>query len=141
MWIGDREAHLADPNAVGLYLDLDGNVTETSGANFVIYRDGKIVSPHRRNILWGVSLTVVSEIAATMGIDFSEEDIQTYDVVNAQEAWLTTTPYCLGPVTRINGQPIGDGGPGTLWRQILDRWSEMIGTDVYREVADATGDD
>jgi branched-subunit amino acid aminotransferase/4-amino-4-deoxychorismate lyase len=62
MWIGEHEVCQLDPQAVALYLDIDGNITETGGSNFVIYRDGQVVSPRRNNILWGVSLTVLAEI-------------------------------------------------------------------------------
>ena len=71
-----------------------------------------------------------------MGIPFIEEDIQTYDVVNADEAWVPTTPYCLGPVVRINRVSIGDGRPGPMWRRVLDRWSEIAGKDIYREMTE-----
>ena len=137
MWIGEQEVHEVDPTAVPLFLDIHGNVTETGGSNFVIYRDGKVISPGRNNILWGISVTVLSEILAEMGVPFVEQDIQTYDVVNADEAWLPTTPYCLGPVVRINGVDIGDGKPGPMGRRVLDRWSEVVGKDVYRETAES----
>jgi len=137
MWIGQQEVHAADPHAVALYLDINGNITETAGSNFVIYRDGQVISPNRRNILWGISLTVLEEILAEMGMPFIEQDIQTYDVVNADEAWMPTTPYCLGPVVRINGSPIGDGKPGPMWRRVVDRWSEIVGKDIYKETAEA----
>lgn len=138
MWIGEREVQAVDKSAMPLFLDIDGNVTETGGSNFVIFRDGQVVSPHRKNILWGISLTVLAEICAEMDIPFVEADIQTYDIVNADEAWVPTTPFCLGPVVRINGVPIGDGHPGPMWRKILDRWSEIVEKDIYRETAEAT---
>jgi len=137
MWIGDHQAHQADPKAVALFLDLDGNIAETGGSNFVIYRAGTVVSPRRRNILWGISLTVLTEILADLGIPFVEDDIQEYDVVTADEAWLPTTPYCLGPAVRINGIPIGDGKPGPVWRRIIGRWSEIVEKDIYAEVVAA----
>ena len=137
MWIGDRQAQLADPNAIALYLDLDGNVTETGGSNFVIYRDGKVISPRRNNILWGVSLEVLGEILEGLGVPFVEQDIQTYDVMTADEAWLTTSPYCVGPVVKINGAPVGDGKPGALWRRVLESWSAIVGKDVYEQVVEA----
>lgn len=138
MWIGEQEAHEVDRSAMALYLDIEGNVTETGGSNFVIFRDGEVVSPRRNNILWGISLTVLSEICSEMGIPFVEQDIQTYDIVNADEAWVPTTPYCLGPVVRINGVSIGDGRPGLMWRKILDRWSEIVDKDIYSETAEAS---
>ena len=137
MWIGEQEVKQLDPTATPLYLDINGNITETGGSNFVIYRDGQVVSPRRDNILWGISLTVLGEILEEMGIPLVEENLQTYDVVNAEEAWMPTTPYCLGPVTRFNGVPIGDGQPGPLWRKIIDRWSEVVDKDIYQEVASA----
>jgi len=138
MWIGEREVQAVDKSAMPLFLDIEGNVTETGGSNFVIFRDGQVVSPHRKNILWGISLTVLAEICAEMDIPFVEADIQTYDIVNADEAWIPTTPFCLGPVVRINGVPSGDGHPGPMWRKILDRWSEIVEKDIYRETAEAT---
>ena len=104
MWIGEREVQAVDKSAMPLFLDIDGNVTETGGSNFVIVRDGQVVSPHRKNILWGISLTVLAEICNELDIPFVEADIQTYDIVNADEAWVPTTPFCLGPVVRINGE-------------------------------------
>jgi branched-chain amino acid aminotransferase len=137
MWIGDHDVHLADPNAVALYLDIHGNITETGGSNFVVYRDGVVTSPKRSNILWGISLTVLTEILAEMGIPFIEDDIQTYDVINADEAWMPTSPYCLGPVVKFNGIPIGDGKPGAIWRKIMARWSEIVGKDIIKEIVDS----
>lgn len=134
MWIGDAEAHLFDPKAVGLYLDTSGNVTETGGSNFVIYTNGRVVSPKRTNILWGISVTVLWEILEELGIPFAEEDIQVYDVINAEEAWLVTTPYCLAPAVSINGVSIGDGTPGPMWRRVLDHWSETVGKDIFQEI-------
>jgi len=43
----------------------------------------------------------------------------------------------LGPVVRMNGVPIGDGKPGPMWRKILDRWSKIVGKDIYAEIAGA----
>jgi len=138
MWVGDHQAHQADPKAVGLYLDLDGNIAETGGSNFVIYRNGKVISARSKNILWGISLTVLTEILADLEIPFVEDDIQPYDVIAADEAWLPTTPYSLGPVVKLNGIPIGDGKPGPMWRRILARWSEIVGKDIYSEIAEAS---
>ena len=138
MWIGEQEIRQLDATAMPLYLDVHGNITETGGSNFVIYRDGKVISPRRNNVLWGISLTVLEEILAQLGVPFIEDDIQTYDVVNADEAWIPTTPYCLGPVVKINGVPIGDGTPGPMWRRIIDHWSGIVDKDIYRETAEAT---
>ena len=133
-WLADQETHLVDPKAVTLCLDLDGNVTETSGSNFLIYTNGQLVSPSPRNVLRGISITTVAEIAAEIGVPFMERDLQVYDVVNADEAYLASTPYCLAPVTKINGVHIGGGKPGPMLKQILDAWSRRVGVDVVEQI-------
>ena len=133
-WLADQEAHLVDPKAITLCLDLDGNVTETSGSNFLIYTNGQIISPSPRNILRGISITTVAEIAAEIGTPFVERDYQVHDVMNADEAYLASTPYCLAPVTKINGVPVGEGKPGPMLKQILDVWSSRVGVDIVEQI-------
>jgi branched-subunit amino acid aminotransferase/4-amino-4-deoxychorismate lyase len=134
MWIGEHEAHLADPKAVPLFLDTDGNIAETGGSNFVIYKDGVVISPRKKNILRGISLQVLTELLQDLNIPFQEDDIQIFDAINADEAWLPTTPYCLGPVVKINGIYIGDGKPGYMWRKIIDKWSDLVEKNIYNEI-------
>lgn len=134
-YLADQEARLADPNALALLLDLDGNVTETSGANFLIVERGTIVSPTLRNTLPGVSRAVVIELAAKLGIPFVERDIQVFSVMNTDEAFLASTPHCLCPVTKINGVTIGDGKPGVVYRRLITAWSELVGLDVVGQFA------
>jgi branched-subunit amino acid aminotransferase/4-amino-4-deoxychorismate lyase len=129
-YLADQEARLADPDAVALLLDLDGNVTETSGANFLIVERGSLVSPPPRNILPGVSRQTVIELASRLGIGYAERDFQVHDVMNADEALLTSTPYCVMPVTRINGVAISTSQPGPIHRRLLTAWSDLVGLDV-----------
>jgi len=136
-WLADQETHLVDRRAVSLCLDLDGNVTETSGSNFLIVRDGAVISPSPRSILRGISLETVAELCAETGRPFVERDFQVYDVVNADEAMLATTPYCLAPATRINGLPIGSGMPGPVFGQLMGAWSQRVGVDIVRQIAAA----
>jgi branched-subunit amino acid aminotransferase/4-amino-4-deoxychorismate lyase len=133
-WLADKQSQAVDPRAISLLLDLDGNVTECAGSNFVIVKGRSIFSPTPRNILGGVSLKTVRELAQEIGMDFVERDFQSYDVVNADEAWLTTTPYCMAPCTRINGIAIGDGRPGPWFRKMLSAWSCLAGLDIEAQV-------
>jgi branched-chain amino acid aminotransferase len=136
-FLADRQTQAVDPRAVTLLLDLEGNVTECAGSNFVIVKDGTIITPTTRNILWGVSLQTVKELAATVGLGFVEKDFQTYDVVNADEAWLTTTPYCLAPCTKINNIPIGSGMPGPCFKRMIQAWSKRVGMDIEAQIAES----
>jgi branched-chain amino acid aminotransferase len=135
-FLADQEARLVDPEASALLLDLDGNVTETSGANFLIVDEGKIVSPTLRNTLPGISRATVRELAEELGIGFEERDIQVHSVVNAEEAWTVTTPYCMAPVTRVNGIPIGNGRPGPLYRRLMEAWSKRVGVPIEAQIVE-----
>ena len=133
-YLADRQARLVDPGASALLLDLDGNITETSTANFLIVADGQVVSPTERNILPGISRAVVAELCEELGISFVERDLQLHDVVQAEEAFVTSTPYCLTSVTRINGDSIGDGEPGPVADRLLTAWNKLVGVDIRQQV-------
>ena len=129
-YLADQEARLVDADAVALLLDLDGNVTESSGANFMIVENGTIVSPTLRNTLPGISRMTIIELAEALRIPFVERDFQPFDVVNADEAFLTTTPYCMMPVTKINEITIGSGRPGEVFAKLMAAWSREVDIDI-----------
>ncbi len=133
-YLADQEARLVDADASALLLDLDGNVTETGGANFLMVEDGTIVSPTLRNILPGISRATVIELADRLQIPFSERDFQVFNVINADEAFTATTPVCLMPVTRINDIPIGDGKPGPIYKRLIETWSRDVDLDIRRQI-------
>jgi branched-subunit amino acid aminotransferase/4-amino-4-deoxychorismate lyase len=137
-FLADGETRQMDPKAVTLLLDLDGNITECSGSNFLIAQGGMVLSPTTKNILPGISRQVVMEMCADLAIPFIERDLQVHDVVNAEEAFLSTTPYCLAPVTKINGIPIGDAKPGPMFKRLITRWSELAEVDIMKQVLDST---
>src|SRR5439155_9132726 len=132
-YLAEKEAQLVDPDAAALLLDLDGNLTETNAANFLIVERGTLVSPSTVNTLPGISRATVIELAKKMGIPFVERDIQVFNALNAEEAFLSSTPYCLMPVTRINGISIGDGTPGPIYRQLIEAWSGEVGLDIHKQ--------
>ena len=133
-YLADQEARLVDPDATALLLDLAGNVTETSGANFLIVERGTIVAPTLTNTLPGISRQTVIELAGRLGIPFVERDFQVFNIVNADEAFLTSTPYCMLPATRINGIGIGDGRPGPILQRLMNAWSETVGLDIRQQI-------
>ena len=136
IWIGEQEAKGVDPGAATLLLDLDGNVSEFSGGNFLIVKNGTIISPTSRNILHGISLETVEQLAGGLGIPFVEKDIQVHDVMNADEAFESTTPFCLLPVTKINTVTIGQGTPGPVYAKLIGAWGEQVGLDILKQIQD-----
>jgi len=47
---------------------------------------------------------------------------------------MTGTPFCLLPVTGLNGAAIGDGKPGRITEMLLERWSDNVGVDVVKQI-------
>jgi branched-chain amino acid aminotransferase len=118
-----------------LLLDPDGFVAEGTGDNFFIIKDGTVISPEGRNILRGVSRDyVMRELAARLNILVVEKNIEPYDVYTADEAFMTGTPFCMLPVTRLNGVAIGDGAVGAVFTRILDAWSTLVGVDIPGQI-------
>ncbi|MDA8094325.1 MAG: aminotransferase class IV [Betaproteobacteria bacterium] len=120
-----------------LLLDPDGFIAEGTGDNFFIVKDNVIVSPEGRNILRGISRAYVMEaLAPQLGMTVVERNIEPYDVHTADEAFMTGTPFCMLPVTRLNGLPIGDGAVGPAFGRLLRRWSDNVGVDIERQIKD-----
>jgi branched-chain amino acid aminotransferase len=128
--LADLEVARTDPDAMAVLLDRDGNLTENTGGNFFIVKDGMVRTPTTRSVLEGVSRATVLELCVQLGIPHSEEVLQVYHATVAEEAFVTSTPYSMLPVTRFNGRPVGDGRPGPITARLLDAWSELVGVDI-----------
>jgi len=121
-------------NNWALLLDPDGFVAEGTGDNFFIVKDNVIITPEPRNILRGVSRAYIFELAQKLGLPCIEKNIELYDVVNADEAFMTGTPFCILPVSSLNHSPIGSKPMGKITRQLLDTWSNEVGMDIVGQI-------
>jgi branched-chain amino acid aminotransferase len=133
-FLADRQAAAIDPQARALLLDNRGFVAEASTANVLVYRRGEgLISPPFAKILHGISLSVVSEIAARLGVPFHERDLTPDDIASADEVLLTSTSVCILPVTQFNRHPIGSGRVGPVYSRLIAAWSEMVGLDIIEQ--------
>lgn len=128
--LAEIEVKLVDPQAQGILLDLHGNIAENKGGNFFVVADGVLKTPVLSNALAGISRATILELAAELGVPFRECDLQPYDVYTADEAFFTSTPYCVMPATRFNGLPVGDGKVGSVTKRLLAAWSARVGVDI-----------
>ena len=117
-----------------LLLDPDGYISEGTGDNFCIVKDGVIITPEGRNILRGISRDYIFELADQLDIPCVERNIEPYDVMFADEAFMTATPFCILPVTRFNHNPIVDGKMGEITNLLLDTWSDNVGVDIAGQI-------
>ena len=121
-------------NNWALLIDPDGFITEGTGDNFFIIKDKAIISPEGRNILRGISRDYTKSLAAELGFDYVEKNIEPYDVYCADEAFITGTPFCILPVTSLNSIPIGSGQFGIITKKLLEKWSKNIGLDIEKQI-------
>ena len=116
-------------NNWALMLDPDGFITEGPGYNFFIVKDDVIQTPEGRNVLRGISRGMIDFMYC-----IDEINIEPYDVYEAEEAFVTATPFCILPVVSLNGIPIGDGIPGKWFKNTLRKWGEMVGVDIKAQI-------
>ena len=122
-------------NNWALLLDPDGFIAEGTGDNFFIIKDGVVITPEGRNILRGISRDyVMQDLCSQLGIPVVEKNIEPYDVYTADEAFMTGTPFCMLPVTALNGNPIGDGKVGAIFNRILGQWSLNAKVDIKGQI-------
>ena len=133
-FLADHQAHARFPGSRAVMLDEDGFVTESTTANIVLYRaDEGLLTPPKHKILPGISLAVLAELAAGMSLPLVERDLKPADIAGADEVFLSSTSPCMVPVTRFNGQPIGDGKPGAMFQKLIAEWSQVVGLDIVAQ--------
>ena len=123
-------------NNWALLLDTDNFIAEGTGDNFFIVKNNVLLTPEPRNILRGISRDYVFDICREMGIEYKECNLDVYDVVNADEAFMTGTPFCILPVTSLGGQPIGNGVPGPMFKKLIEKWGFNVNVDIIKQIKD-----
>lgn len=122
-------------NNWALLLDPDGFIAEGTGDNFFIVKDGTVITPEGRNILRGVSRAyIIEELCPQLGIPVIEKNIEAYDVYTADEAFMTGTPFCILPVTALNGNVIGTGKVGEIFNKLIKHWGDNTGVDIVKQI-------
>ncbi|MBN1557233.1 MAG: aminotransferase class IV [Lentisphaerae bacterium] len=129
-FLAGRDARRWDPQAFALMLDPRGCVAEGAAANIFFVSDGVLYTPHARHVLAGVSRLTVMHLAQQLGVAVKEDDLTLYDAYNADEAFWTTSSYCVLPIARIDGRPLAGPCPGPLTRRLLDAWGDSVGVDI-----------
>ena len=117
-----------------IFLDNNGYVSEGSGDNVFIVKDGEIKTPPVINNLRGITRAVVIEIINKLGIPFKEMNIGLYDLYTADEIFVTGTAAEIAPIVKIDGRTVGDGKPGKMTKKLtlgLKRLTESEGVPIY----------
>ncbi len=130
----DLEVKAQNPEAWAILLDTRGNIAEGMGSNFFIVNDGAVITPREQYVLGGISRDTVLELARQIHLEAKEADIDLFDAYTAEEAFVTSTSFCICPVASINGSTIGAGHiPGPVTERLLRAYSDLVGIDVVAQ--------
>ncbi len=98
-----------------ILLDDHGHVSEGSGENIFVVRDGKLFTPPQTaGILDGINRRSVMQIAEDLDYELVERDLARAELYLADEVFMTGTAAELVPVREIDDHAIGAGGPGPV---------------------------
>jgi len=110
----------------GLFLNREGYVTEATGDNIFIVKNGQLLTPPSYvGILEGITRNTVLEIARDMGIPAYEKVFTRHDIYVADECFLTGTAAEVIPVVKLDGRVIGEGVPGSITQRLMARYREL----------------
>jgi branched-chain amino acid aminotransferase len=119
----------------GLMLNEQGFVSECTGDNIFIIKNGVIYTPPiAAGALAGVTRSVVFDLAAEFGIPIREPMMTRYDIFTADECFLTGTAAEVIPAVKLDTRLIGDGKPGPITQRLIGRFRELTastGTPIY----------
>ena len=117
-----------------LLTDGQGHVLEGATSNVFAVVDGTVVTPPTvAGLLAGVTRAVVLELTERLGVPAQERSLALDELLEADEAFLTSTTRELVALTEVDGRRIGASGAGAL----LGRLREAYAEEVARERADA----
>ncbi len=111
----------------------DGELTEASASAVHVVLGGEVLMPpNSRRILPGTTRGAVEELAARAAVPCRVQAISEAQLRAADEVWISAATREVQPVTTLDGQPIGNGRPGPLWRRVYEEFQrykrELAGT-------------
>jgi branched-subunit amino acid aminotransferase/4-amino-4-deoxychorismate lyase len=110
--------------------DGDANLTEGSGFNICLIKDGIIYTPDR-GVVKGVTRRSVIDVATKNGIEIRVEVVPVEMAYKADEIFMCTTAGGIMPITSLDGQPVKNGKIGPITKKIWDGYWEMHADPAY----------
>lgn len=96
-----------------------GHLTEGSNSNLFAIVQGEVLTPPAATVLAGVTRSVTMRLAAEAEIPLREAPLSLSSLGHWEECFITSTSRHIMPVVRIDGAPVGDGGPGPVTRRLM----------------------
>lgn len=104
----------------------DGSVAEGASSNLFMVKDGEVRTPGLDvGILEGITRGQVLALARANGVPTRETRLRPDELRGADEAFITSATRAVLPVTRIDGAPVGEGGPGPITRRLMQLLDQL----------------
>ena len=113
-------------NAAEAVLFRDGKMTEGAASTLFVVHDGQLLTTATgHSILPGITRELVLELACDHGLSCQQTDITEQQVKQADELWLSSSTKEILPIVKLDGNPVGDGKPGSHYYQIIKLYDEF----------------
>ena len=99
---------------IGIMLDSEGYLSEGHAMNLFVVRDGELLTPPENAALAGITRGRLLEIASSLGHSCREARLTVYDVLSADEVFVTGSMTGLAAVGQIDGQALLEKAPGPV---------------------------
>jgi branched-chain amino acid aminotransferase len=110
-----------------ILLDDNGYVTEGSGENLFMVRDGVLrTAPYSSSILGGITRDSVIQLAREMDIVVQELAFSRDELYTADEVFMCGTAAEITPVREVDDRAIGQGRPGPITERLQDRFFDIV---------------
>jgi D-alanine transaminase len=108
-----------DAGAVETVMFRDGYLSEAASSNVWVVKDGTVLGPPRDNlVLEGIRYGLIEKLCQAQGLPFALRRIRREEVLAADELLLSSATKEVLPITLLDGQPVGDGLPGPVYRAL-----------------------
>ena len=104
-----------------ILVDREDNVVEGPGFNVFAVKEGGIATPSR-GVLEGITRKTVIELADAHDVALEQRAVPAEEVRRADEVFLTSTAGGVIPVTKVDGEPVGDGAPGPITLRLREAY-------------------
>jgi branched-chain amino acid aminotransferase len=129
-FLARQEARAAGVNEVVL-LNEKGFVAEGSSTNIFLVNGETLITPSiESGVLPGITREAVLELAQTIGIMSPVRQVELGELIEADEAFLTSSTIETMPLTRLDDKPIGSGKPGPVTRQLMSSYQELVAREL-----------
>lgn len=116
----------AQAGAAETILFRHGFLSEASACNVWLVKNGKLMGPPKDHlVLAGIRFAVLEHLSAQLGLPYELRPIAREELLTADELMLSSASKEVLPITRLDGQPVGNGRPGPIYEQLYAAYQDL----------------